>query len=216
MDIIYKKKIQKYIFFLLKNISGFYVYQLINYLNLSLTNKNFKDKGLLGRLIENYIIKKNIKDNICDIKYLNWECKTISLNNILIPINEVLLLTFKFFNFFTLDFKKKFFIKICKILWVPILGNKNISFLYKKIGNYFLTYLNKKDILIFWKELNEIMNFILNKNFILTNFYSKNFRLQFLLIKKKKKKLNLSNYYIRIYLNKFFLKNIFLNFKRYV
>ncbi len=215
MNILWKKKIQNYVLCLLKNISGFYIFELINYVNLSLTTRNFKDKGLLGRLIENYIIKKNIKGNVCDIKYLNWECKTISLNNIFIPINEVLLLTFKFFNFFTLNFKKKFFFKIHKILWIPILGNKNVFFLYKKIGNSFLTILNQKNIFILWKELKKIINFILNKNLILPNFYSKHFRLQFLLIKKENY-LNLNNYYIRIYLNKFFIKNIFLNFKKYI
>ncbi len=216
MNIIFKEKIKNYVISLLKNISGIYVYQFIDFLNIYLTKKNFKDKGLLGRLIEMYIVKKKIRGNICDINYLNWECKTVFLNNFFSPNNDVLLLTFKFLNFFTLNFKRKFFLKIKKILWIPILGNKNIIFLYRIIGDFFLTYLSKKNISVFWKELNKIINFILNKDIILNNFYSKNFRLQFFPVKKNNFSFNLNDYYIGIYLNKFFLENIFLNFRKNV
>ncbi len=216
MNIIYyKKKIKYYIFSLLKNISGLYIYQLIDKYNLFLNYKNNLDKGLLGRLIENYIVNKKFKGYICDINYLNWELKTVSLNNYNVPYNEVLLLTFKLFNFFKLNFKKKFFLKIHKILWVPLLGKKNIFFLYKIIGNFFLTYLDKKNIIKLWIELKKIINFLLNKNIILNNYYSKNFRLQFFLIKKNNNFLDFCNYYIRLYLNKNLLKKIFLNFKKY-
>ncbi len=202
-----KKKIKKYLYILFKNISGLYIYQLLNYLNIFLINKNFIDKGFFGKLIERYIIEKKNKGKICDLNFLNLEFKTISLNSFGIPINDVLLMSFKLFNFFKWKFKRKFFLKIKNILWIPIWGEKKTLFLYKIIGDCFITYLKKDNIYILLNELKKNINYVLSNNIILSNYYSKNFKLQFLLFKKKK---NFNNYYVRLYLNKCFLKNIFI------
>ncbi len=212
---MYKNKIKYHIFNLLNNISGLYIYQLINNLGLSLTYKNYLNKGLLGSLIENYIINKELKGYICDVSYLNWELKTVFSNYFYVPYNEVLLLTFKLFNFFKVSFKKKFFLKIKKILWIPLLGYKDVFFLYKVIGNFFFTYLNRIFVTKLWIELKKVVNFIFNRDFLLTNYYSKNFRLQFLLINKNNC-INYNNYYVRLYLNKHLLNKIFLNFKKHI
>ncbi len=211
MNNIIKKKILKYISILLKNISGLYVYQLINYLNLSWDDNIFIDKGWFGRLLESYIIKKKIKGKICDLNFLNLEFKTISLNDFGFPNNEVLLMSFKLLNFFKDNFINFFFLKIKNILWLPILGKKKYFFLYKIIGDYFITILSKKNIYIFFIELKNIFNYILNKKLILSNYYTKNFKLQFILFNKKKVNfLNFNNYYVRLYFNKNFLR-FFLN-----
>lgn len=202
-----QRKIKKCLYILLKNISGFYIYQLLDYLNIFLVNKNLIDKGLFGKLIENYIIDNKNKGKICDLNFLNLEFKTISLNNLGVPINDVLLMSFKLFNFFQLKFKNFFFLKIKKILWIPIFGKRKTFFLYKIIGDCFITYLSKYNIYILLNELKKNINYILNNDFVLNNYYSKNFRLQLFLLRNKKKVFN--NYYVRLYLNKYFLTNIF-------
>ncbi len=211
MSNYFQKEILKYILILVKNISGLYIYELMDFLGISYSNKYIIDKGWIGRVIENYIIKKKFKGKICDLNFLNLELKTISLNYFNIPNNEVLLMSFKLCNFFKINFINLFF-KIKKILWLPIIGKKNTFFLYRIVGNYFITILNKKNMCILFYELENIFNYILEKKIILNNYLSKNFKIQFIFLNKNKKHFfNLNNYYVRLYFNKNFLKNILLN-----
>ncbi len=211
-----KHKIQNNIFYLLRSISGYYVYQLIDNIDLFLTKKKILDKGLLGRLIEKYIINKIFKGKICDILFLNLELKTIFFNIQGFPIYDVLFMSFKLLDFFKKKIKDIFFLKIKKILWVPILGKKNTFFLYKYIGDFFLTVLTKYSINILWNELIYIINFIFTNLNLVTNnyYYTNNFKLQFIFVKQNDIKNNFfDTFYIRLYLRNFFLKNILFNNK---
>ncbi len=211
-----KKKIKNNIFYLLRSISGYYVYQLIDNINLFLTKKKILDKGLLGRLIEKYVINKIFKGKTCDVLFLNLELKTVFLNIKGFPVYDTLLMSFKLLDFFKKKIKNIFFLKIKKILWIPLLGKKNTFLLYKFIGNFFVTILNSNDINFFWNELNVIVNIIFNNfNLIMHNYYyTNNLKLQFFFIKKNINKINFfDKLYVRLYLRKSFVKNILFNNK---
>ncbi len=203
-------KIKKKIFYLLKSIYGFNVKFLLNNINYKLKNNYIKDKGLIGKIIEFYLLNKLNNINYCDILSLNIEIKTISLDLFGNINNDIFLMSFKLSNFFKLiNYNSIFFKKIKKILWVPIIGNRNISFKNKIIGNFFLSVLSNKDIKYILKELNNINNFIWdNKNIFLPTLYSRYFKFQFFNINKCNL-INYNNISVKIYFNKsFFRKKI--------
>ncbi len=206
-----KVKILEHILDILNNISGYYVYQLIGNLNIYLLNKNFLNKWWLGRFIEKYIVGDILKDYKYDIFYLNWELKTIFFDFNRVPNYDVLLISVSLFNFFNKKFKNLFVRKIKKILWVSILGKKRTFVLYKIIGKYFITFLDENSIYFFFNEIKLALNCILNNNLLMCKyFYTKNFKLEFLINNRYKK---FKNLYFRIYLRKKILLNFFKKYK---
>ncbi len=212
-----KKNIsEKDIYYLSNLISGYSILFLIKNINFFKKKYfSFYDKGWIGRFIEKYI---NVfyfkKKKYCDISYFNIEIKTISIDMCYQPLNDVCLMSL-FINFE--DFSKIFNIKkiilkkISKILWIPIIGNRNTFFLYKIIGDPFLTLFNNLDKKKILYEINTFLNFLnINKNNLLSNFYSKHFRFQFNIKKNVyfKKKIIL-----KIFFKKKFIKYILLKSK---
>ncbi len=211
--IFFKKNIfKKYLLNILNLISGCsigYLYKNVDYK----LPKNYKlDKGWIGRFLEFYI-NSYFSKNYCDIPILNLEIKTFSSNYLGFPNQDIFLMSLKLTNFFKIINKKNiFFYKIKNILWIPILGDKNIYFLYKLIGNFFISFFNKKDFDLFFIELSEIFNFIFNNDIFLPNYYTYTFRFQLLLVNNKNKKINFifDKYILRIYFRKNYLKKILL------
>ncbi len=195
----------KSLFFLIKNI------------NYKLLYRKKNNKGWIGNLIENYI--KLIKINnkyFSDIYPINLEIKTIPVNFNNYPLQDTCIKTININNLFNLLFIKNIIYNISNILWFPIYRKKKSSCLFQIVGKPFITILNKKDCIFYFKDLYKIINFLfLNKEKILC-YYSNFFKLQLFFKKKNSKiKFNLiNNIYIKIYLrkkitNNFILKSIF-------
>ncbi len=181
----------------LDNIYGFYVYDLINYIGYNINNINRFNKGFIGNLIESYINLNINKKNICDISLINLEIKTFSIDYNINLLNDISLVTFKYFRYLNIYIiLEKLFYKIKNILFVPILSNKNSCIEDKVIGKSFIIKFSKYNILSFKNELYDLSILFSNNINILNSYYTKSFRLYFFINKNNK-----------IYLNIFFRKN---------
>ncbi len=196
------------------NIKGFSIKLLLKNLNIKLSNKIIFDKGFIGKIIEFYLCSflKN-KKNICDLYKIGIEIKTIFLNIINLPIYDTCIMSFNLNYFFKLTYiNSYFFNKIKKILLIPIIGEKNIPFIYRIIGQPFIYIFSKKEKIFFLKELLILYNYIfyINCNYKKTyNFYTKNLKIQIFMKKNLKK-----NFYkARLYIRKNFTKKIILKYK---
>ncbi len=210
-NLYYKKKI----FSLLENINGKTLYYLINIFNYKLNIYFYKDKGWIGKFIEFLILSNFSNKKNCDIKKLSLEIKTLSLNLLGDPIQDVFLISYKLYNFLNNILNiKEFLDKNSKILWIPIIESKNKNFFSKVIGKYFISIFDNRDIKLFIDDFNYINNFILNNNINFTNLYSRFFRFQFFYNKNyyiNNNFINFTNFYIKIYFRKKYIKKIINN-----
>ncbi|QJC37911.1 hypothetical protein GJU03_02050 [Enterobacteriaceae endosymbiont of Donacia bicoloricornis] len=111
----------------------------MRWLNYKISNNSKNDKGLIGKLIEFYLIgkKHNHKSNQ-DIPYLGIEIKTITINLNNKIINDIFICSLPLVNKNVLCFyKSKLYNKLSKILWIPIIRDINIPFFKRKIGKPF-------------------------------------------------------------------------------
>ncbi len=217
--IFYKKNVYiKYLLYIINKISGSSIEYLLDHVDFIVPKDIKLDKGWLGRLLEFYI-NSNISGNLfCDIPLLNLEIKTFSSNIFGFPNNDIFLMSLKLSNFFKLiNIENIFFKKIKNILWIPIIGNKNTFFLYKIIGNFFISFFKRKDFDYFLIQLNEMSDFFFNNNIIFYNFYTDCFRFQLLPNNSIKKYLiNFDKYNLRIYFRKKIVKNFIIKNKIFI
>ena len=151
-----KKKLKKKC----KLIKNKTIKNLLDLNGIKITDINIKNKGIFGNLIEKYLnLKKNNKKQL-DLNKLNLEIKTIPLNNKNYPKESTFICSIpqKINN---IIWEKSWLLKkISNILWIPYQGDKNISFLSKKIYTPFLWKPSKKDKKYLkqdWKNLIKII-----------------------------------------------------------
>ncbi|QJC35873.1 MutH/Sau3AI family endonuclease [Enterobacteriaceae endosymbiont of Donacia sparganii] len=123
-----------------KLITGYSIIDIARWLNYKIFNNFKQDKGIIGKLIEFYLIgKQNNNLSNQDIPYLGIEIKTITINKKNKIINDCFICSFPLINKNTLLFyKKKLDNKISKILWIPIIiKNINTPLPMRKIGKPF-------------------------------------------------------------------------------
>ncbi|QJC36686.1 hypothetical protein GJU00_02065 [Enterobacteriaceae endosymbiont of Donacia simplex] len=123
-----------------KLITGYYIVDILRWLNYKISNKFKKDKGIIGKLIEFYLIgnKQNNFSNQ-DIPHLGIEIKTITIDINNKIINDSFICSLPLINKNNLFFyQSKLYNKLSKILWIPIIiKNINTPILMRKIGHPF-------------------------------------------------------------------------------
>ncbi|QJC38313.1 hypothetical protein GJU04_02070 [Enterobacteriaceae endosymbiont of Donacia marginata] len=123
-----------------KLITGYYIIDIARWLNYKISDNTKKDKGIIGKLIEFYLIGKK-KNNLSnqDIPYLGIEIKTITINLNNKSINNSFICSLPLVNKNLFYFyKSKLYNKLSKILWIPIIiKNINTPILKRRIGKPF-------------------------------------------------------------------------------
>ncbi|QJC38734.1 hypothetical protein GJU05_02080 [Enterobacteriaceae endosymbiont of Donacia fulgens] len=123
-----------------KLITGYYILDIARWLNYKISNNFKKDKGIIGKLIEFYLIgKKNNNLFNQDIPYLGIEIKTITIDLNNKTINNSFICSLPLINKdLLLFYKSKLYNKVSKILWIPIIiKNINTPLHMRKIGKPF-------------------------------------------------------------------------------
>ncbi len=170
------------ILFILKNIYGCSIIELVNYINYNISLEDRLNKGFIGNLIENYInFFNNNNNNVCDINFINLEIKTFLIDFNLKLKNDISLMSVNNFVLLNSFIINRFLYKIKNVLFVLILSSFNNILENNIIINSFILKFNKKDFLKFFYELKYFNKFmILNKsnNLYNNNFYTNSFKFQ--------------------------------------
>ncbi|QJC35461.1 hypothetical protein GJT97_02025 [Enterobacteriaceae endosymbiont of Donacia proxima] len=200
-----------------KLITGHYIIDIIKWLNYPINNNSIKDKGIIGKLIEYYLIgkKQNNKLNQ-DIPHLGIEIKTITINLKNKVLNDCFICSFPLIIKHNLSFyKKKLYKKISKILWIPIITNNiNTSIFNKKIGDPFFWEPSFKDKVKLNNDWNNLIKLLIIGQLKKINFYKGNI----LLIKNKGNKkqltrtINQNGKFLYILPKSFYFKKKYLNY----
>lgn len=210
----------------LKLLAGCTVKKLLSIVNIPLISILKNDKGIIGKLIERYLGLVNNNHRCQDFYNIGIELKTISINSFGFPIEDTCICSAKLIGNFDISWELSYVKnKIFRILWVPIEGNKKISFFNKRIGLPVIWNPNHSENMLLKRDWEEIMNFIiLGKVEYLDSIYG-----QVLYIKSKSKNsnsltcaigcngenimVNPKSFYLRKYFTKMVLFNNFnLNF----
>ncbi|QJC36272.1 hypothetical protein GJT99_02035 [Enterobacteriaceae endosymbiont of Donacia cincticornis] len=158
-----------------KLITGYHIIDIIKWLNYPINNNSIKDKGLIGKLVEYYLIgeKQNNKLNQ-DIPYLGIEIKTITINLKNKILNDSFICSFPLLIKNNLSFyKKKLYEKISKILWIPIITKSvNTHIFKKKIGNPFFWEPSTKDKIKLDNDWNNLIKLLIIGQLQNINYYN--------------------------------------------
>ncbi|QJC35036.1 MutH/Sau3AI family endonuclease [Enterobacteriaceae endosymbiont of Donacia piscatrix] len=199
-----------------KLITGYYIIDLIKWLNYPVNNNSIKDKGIIGKLIEYYLTgeKKNNKLNQ-DIPYLGIEIKTITINLKKKVLNDCFICSFPLLIKNNLSFyKKKLNKKISKILWVPIITNNINTYVFnKQIGDPFFWKPSFNDKVKLNNDWNNLIKLLIIGQLKKINYYNGDI----LLVKNKNSKKKLTRTidqngkFLYIYPKAFYIKKKYLN-----
>ncbi|QJC37502.1 hypothetical protein GJU02_02060 [Enterobacteriaceae endosymbiont of Donacia thalassina] len=199
-----------------KLITGYYIIDIIRWLNYKISDNFKKDKGIIGKLIEFYLIgKKNNNFLNQDIPYLGIEIKTITINIKNKIINDIFICSFPLVNKnVVLFYKSNLYNKLSKILWIPIIiKNINTPILMRKIGKPFFWTPSIDEKIKLNYDWNNLMKLLILGE--ITNINSYN---GFILLVKNKgikrqltKTINSMGEIISIIPKSFYLKKKFLN-----
>ncbi|QJC34685.1 hypothetical protein GJT95_02050 [Enterobacteriaceae endosymbiont of Donacia crassipes] len=158
-----------------KLITGYYIIDIIKWLNYPINYNSIKDKGIIGKLIEYYLTgeKQNNKLNQ-DIPYLGIEIKTITVNLKNKILNDCFICSFPLLIKKSLSFyKNQLYKKISKILWIPIITkNINTPMLKKKIGNPFFWEPSIKDKIKLNNDWNNLIKLLIMGQLKNINYYN--------------------------------------------
>ncbi|QJC32252.1 hypothetical protein GJT89_02045 [Enterobacteriaceae endosymbiont of Donacia versicolorea] len=197
-------------------IKGFNIIDIARWLNYKIPKNINKDKGIMGKLIEFYLIGKhqNNKSNQ-DLPYLGIEIKTITINKKNKVINDNFICSFSLINENNfLFYKSKLYNKISKILWIPIIKNINIPFFMNKIGKAFLWKPSNDDKIKLFNDWNNLTKLLILGQINNINSYNG----YILLVKNKSNKKKLTKAIdkngkiIFVTPKSFYFKKNFLNF----
>ncbi|QJC37092.1 hypothetical protein GJU01_02050 [Enterobacteriaceae endosymbiont of Donacia vulgaris] len=144
-------------------ITGYYIIDILRWLNYKISYKFNKDKGIIGKLIEFYLTS-NKQNNFLnqDIPDLGIEIKTITIDINNKIINNSFICSLPLMNNKNLFFyPNKLYNKLSKILWIPIIiKNIKTPMLMRKIGHpfFWIPSINEKKKLNYdWNNLMKLL-----------------------------------------------------------
>ncbi|QJC33869.1 hypothetical protein GJT93_02055 [Enterobacteriaceae endosymbiont of Donacia provostii] len=199
-----------------QSISGYQIINIIKWLNYPINNNSIKDKGIIGKIIEYYLIGKKPENKLNqDIPYLGIEIKTLTMNLKNKILNDCFICSFPLLIKKKLFFyKKKLNNKISKILWIPIIvPNIKTPLLQRYIGNPVFWIPSTKDKIKINNDLNNLIQLLILGRIEKLNYYSGHV----LLIKDKSKKkqstktINKNGKFLYVSPKAFYIKKKFLN-----
>lgn len=143
------------------SLAGLTIGELANQLNVIPPSDLKKKKGWMGQLIELALGASAGSKPIQDFPEIGVELKTIPVDINLKPIESTYICTAQLIRTHELIWEKTHLRnKLSEILWLPIIGNKNDSFLIKTIGTAFLWQPDNNEINLLRQDWEELMAMI--------------------------------------------------------
>ncbi len=143
------------------SLAGLTIGELANQLNVIPPSDLKKKKGWMGQLIELALGASAGSKPIQDFPEIGVELKTIPVDTNLKPIESTYICTTQLIRTHELIWEKTHLRnKLSEILWLPIIGNKNDSFLIKTIGTAFLWQPDDNEINLLRQDWEELMEMI--------------------------------------------------------
>ncbi|QJC33052.1 MutH/Sau3AI family endonuclease [Enterobacteriaceae endosymbiont of Donacia semicuprea] len=197
-------------------IKGFNIIDIARWLDYKIPKNIKEDKGIIGKLIEFYLIGKNSYNRLSkDLPYLGIEIKTLTINKKNKVINDNFICSFSLINEKNFIFyKSKLYNKLLKILWIPIIKNINTPYTMNKIGKAFLWEPSNNDKIKLFNDWNNLIKLLILGQIKNINSYNG----YILLVKNKSNKtkltkaINKNGKVIFITPKSFYFKKKFLNY----
>lgn len=140
-----------------RSIEGLSFSQLASMLQLRIPTESSKRKGWTGLAIELALGTTAGTKSIPDFSHLGIELKTLPLNHARKPAESTFVTSIPLLTIHQQQWlSSQCYSKLKRILWLPVEGDKNIPFEYRRIGHGFLWSPNKTEELILandWQEL---------------------------------------------------------------
>ncbi|HMI77087.1 MAG TPA: DNA mismatch repair endonuclease MutH [Buchnera sp. (in: enterobacteria)] len=162
-----------------KNLTGYTLGELSNALLNNIPKNINYDKGFTGRLIEKYLGVLSNNQPRQDFYAIGIELKTIPINQYGYPLEDTFICTAPLVKNTGLIWEHSYFYKkIKRILWVPILAEKNIIVSKRVIQKPFLWSPTRIERTLIKKDWEEFMDLIvLGKIETLTGEYGQVLRI---------------------------------------
>ncbi|CAL4041986.1 DNA mismatch repair endonuclease MutH [Buchnera aphidicola] len=142
-------------------LSGFSLGELSNMMLKIVPNTLKKDKGFIGRLLEDILGARSGNKAQQDFSDIGIELKTIPIDKNGIPLESTFICTVPLIKNIGLIWRKSYFYKkISRILWIPIKGNKTVPVSDRLIGKPFLWTPNDVQENLIRRDWEEFMDLI--------------------------------------------------------
>lgn len=145
-----------------QELEGLTFMQLARMLNLNVPQESTHAKGWLGQAVEIYLGAQAGSRPIPDFPSLNIELKTLPINHKGRVMESTYVTTLPLSGDFILDWEQSAcFQKLQQVLWLPIEGDRDISYPHRRIGKAILWKLSKAQYDILKKDWEEITEMVI-------------------------------------------------------
>ncbi|AAO26762.1 MutH [Buchnera aphidicola str. Bp (Baizongia pistaciae)] len=145
-------------------LSGYSIREIVSSLDQPVSNSLVRNKGFVGKILELILGVNVLHGYKCiDFPSLGIELKSIPINSSGYPLEPTFICNIPLKNnSLNITWNNSYFYrKIKKILWIPIIGNRVVSFLDKIVGEAFIWTMSSVQEKILKKDWEEFMDLII-------------------------------------------------------